>query len=225
MAVRANGAAKFTYMDELLRDLGGIPPSRVRLDPPPGTATLRDLIRLWKAEGRMCELVDGTLVAKPMAFDESSVAVNLIIPLGTFVQANDLGVVTAEQGMMKLMPRLARAPDVSFVSWAQIPDRGARRAPVPDLYPDLAVEVMSKGNTRREMARKRKEYFLAGTRLVWQVNPRKRVVDVYTAPDEHTTLAEADTLDGGAVLPGFTLPVRALFVNLPPTRPAGKKRR
>lgn len=225
MAVRANGAARFTYMDELLRDLGGIPPSRVRLDPPPGTATLRDLIRLWKAEGRMCELVDGTLVAKPMAFDESGVAVQVISALNPFVVQADLGIVTGEQGMMKLMPRLARAPDVSFVRWAQIPDRGARRAPVPDLYPDLAVEVLSKGNTRRELARKRKEYFLAGTRLVWQVNPRKRTVEVYTAPDEHATLTEADALDGGAVLPGFTLPVRALFVNLPPARPARKRRR
>jgi Uma2 family endonuclease len=74
------------------------------------------------------------------------------------------------------------------------------------------------------MARKRKEYFLAGTRLVWQVNPRKRTVDVYTAPDEFTTLAESETLDGADVLPGFSLPVRALFVNLPPATRKRKSR-
>jgi Uma2 family endonuclease len=126
---------------------------------------------------------------------------------------------------MKLMPGLARGPDVSFVRWDELPGRHLPSAAVPALYPDLAAEVMRKDHTRAEMARKRKEYFLAGTRLVWQVNPRNRTVDVYTAPDRFTTLAEADTLDGGDVLPGLTLPVRALFVNLPPAAPKKGKRR
>jgi Uma2 family endonuclease len=225
MSVGVNGATKFNYMDELLRDLGGIPPSRVRLQPAPGTATIRDLIRFQKKDGRVYELVDGTLVAKPVAFDESILAVRLGGILERFATENDLGLVSGEQGLMRLMPGLARAPDVGFVSWAQIPDRGTRRAPVPDLYPDLAVEFLSPSNTRREMARKRKEYFLAGTRLVWQVNPRTRVVDVYTAPDESTTIPESGTLDGGDVLPGFTLPVRSIFVNQPPAKPGRKKRR
>jgi Uma2 family endonuclease len=225
MSVGVNGSGRFTYMDELLRDLGGIPPSRVRMQPTPGTATLRDLIRLQKKDGRIYELVDGTLVAKPVAFDESTLAVRLGGILERFATDADLGLVAGEQGLMRLMPGLARAPDVSFISWSQIPDRGTRRAPVPDLYPDLAVEFLSPSNTRREMARKRKEYFLAGTRLVWQVNPRTRTVDVYTAPDEFTTLTEADTLDGGDVLPGFTVPVRNIFVNQPPAAPRRKKRR
>ena len=226
MAVGVNGSPRFTHVDELLRNLGGIPPSRVRLKPAPGTATLRDLIRYQKKDGRIYELVDRTLVAKPVAFDESTLAVRLGGLLERFATDNDLGLVAGEQGLMRLMPGLARAPDVSFISWAQIPDRGTRRAPVPGLYPDLAVEVLSRGNTRAEMARKRKEYFLAGTRLVWQVNPRTRTVDVYTAPDRFTTLAESDALDGGDVLPGFTLPVRSLFVNLPPApRKKGKPRR
>jgi Uma2 family endonuclease len=226
MATGTNGTARFTYVDELLRNLGGIPPGRVRLTPAPGTATLRDLIRLQKKDGRIYELVDGTLVAKPVAFSESNIAAKLIGRLEAFLSANDLGVVTGEQGLMKLMPGLARGPDVSFVSWDQLPGHHVPRDPVPGLYPDLAVEVLSKGNTRGEMARKRKEYFLAGTRLVWQVSPRKRAVDVYTAPDRFTTLSEADTLDGGDVLPGFTLPVKALFVNLPPAAPKkGKWRR
>src|SRR5262249_15650004 len=69
MAVGVTGASRFTYMDELLRDLSGIPPGRVRLKPTPGTATIRDLIRYQKKDGRVYELVDGTLVAKPVAFD------------------------------------------------------------------------------------------------------------------------------------------------------------
>ncbi|HJZ90009.1 MAG TPA: hypothetical protein VKE40_04005, partial [Gemmataceae bacterium] len=64
-------------------------------------------------------------------------------------------------------------------------------------------------------------------RLIWQVNPRKWTVDVYTAPDQFTTFAESDTLDGEDVLPGFTLPVRAIFVNVPPAaaKRKGKRRR
>jgi Uma2 family endonuclease len=225
MSVGVNGAIRFNYLDELLRDLGGIPPSRVRMRPAPGTATVRDLVRLWKSEGRMCELVDGTLVAKPMAWDESNIAGLVQTAINIYLAEHPIGMTGGEQGLMKLMPGLVRGPDVSFVGWYQIPDRTARRGPVPTVYPDLAVEVLSKGNTRGEMARKRKEYFLAGTHLVWQVNPRKRTVDVYTAPDEMTTLTEADTLDGGDVVPGFTLRVRSIFVNQPPAAAKKKKRR
>jgi Uma2 family endonuclease len=224
MSVGGNGTARFLYLNELLRDLGGIPSSRVRMFPTPGTATLRDLIRFQKKDGRILELVDGTLVAKPVAFTESAIAVNLISPLNNYAMENDLGVVTGEQGLTRLLPGLARAPDVSFVNWEQLPNRQLPRDAVPGLYPDLAVEVLSKGNTRGEMARKRREYFLAGTRLVWQVNPLKRTVDVFTAPDAFITLTESDTLDGGDVLPGFTMPVRKLFVNVPPVEPKRKKR-
>jgi Uma2 family endonuclease len=222
---RCGYSPRFTFAGDVLGALGGISPGRVRMRPTPGTARLRDLVRIQKKEGLVLELVDGTLVAKTIGFTKSCVADRLAASIGTVVEANDLGVITGASGVMKLMPGLARGPDVSFVSWDQLPGHHVPRDPVPGLYPDLAVEVLSKGNTRGEMARKRKEYFLAGTRLVWQVNPGKRTVDVYTAPDELTTLTEADTLDGGDVLPGFTLAVKALFVNLPPATPKKGKRR
>jgi Uma2 family endonuclease len=85
---------------------------------------------------------------------------------------------------------------------------------VPQLAPDLAVEVLSPSNTRAEMARKRGEYFRAGVRLVWEIDPRKRGVRVYTAADQFTDLSAGDALDGGTVLPGFTLPLADLFAEL-----------
>src|SRR4051794_34690846 len=112
MAMGVNASAPFTYVDELLRNLGGIPPGRVRLTPPPGTATLRDLIRLQKKDGRIYELVDGTLVAKPVAFNESNIALLMGTALQNFLTQTNLGVGTGEQGLMKLMPGLARGPDV-----------------------------------------------------------------------------------------------------------------
>ena len=87
------------------------------------------------------------------------------------------------------------------------------RAPITEIAPDLTVEVLSKGNTRAEMARKRREYFASGTRLVWEVNPRRRTVTVYTSPTASTRLTETDTLTGGDVLSGFKLPLAELFAD------------
>jgi Uma2 family endonuclease len=86
--------------------------------------------------------------------------------------------------------------------------------PIPDVAPDLAVEVLSAGNTAREMARKRQDYFAAGVQVVWEVNPGTRTVEVFTTPDHSTVLHEAQTLEGGMVLPGFTLPLQELFGEL-----------
>src|SRR5206468_1626606 len=83
--------------------------------------------------------------------------------------------------------------------------------PILDRAPDLAVEVLSKGNTRAEMDRKLREYFAAGVRLVWLIDPKTRTARVHTSPEEMTRLGEGDTLDGGDVLPGFALPLRDLL--------------
>jgi Uma2 family endonuclease len=80
-----------------------------------------------------------------------------------------------------------------------------------DWAPDLAVEVVSKGNTRQEMARKLTDYFSAGVRLVWYVYPAACEVQVYEAPDKCVMLTAQDTLDGGTVLPGFRLSLSTLF--------------
>ena len=76
---------------------------------------------------------------------------------------------------------------------------------------DLCVEVLSPDNTKAEMERKRKEYFSSGCRLVWELNPRNRTADVFTNPDSFTRVESGGVLDGGDVLPGFTLPLAELF--------------
>ena len=95
-------------------------------------------------------------------------------------------------------------------------------APIPDLVPDLVVEVISRSNTRKEMDEKLGEYFEKGVRLVWLVRPRTRVVDVYTAVDRFTKLTASTTLDGGDVLPGFSVLVADLFRK--PSAPGRTKR-
>ena len=76
------------------------------------------------------------------------------------------------------------------------------------------MEILSAGNTPKEMARKRREYFAAGVRVVWIVDPEARTVEVYTAIDQSTVFDATQTLDGGEVLSGFTLPLRELFAEL-----------
>jgi Uma2 family endonuclease len=83
------------------------------------------------------------------------------------------------------------------------------------VIPNLVVEVLSESNTRAEIAGKLKEYFFAGVQLVWVIDPRARTAATYTAPDEKTDISAAGTLDGGKVLPGFVLPLAALFADLP----------
>ncbi len=192
-------------MADLLDQLGDIPPQRVRLRPAPGTATEQDVIDIHDRENRLFELVDGVLVEKVMGFFESRVAAVLIQLLGNFTDLHNLGIVLAPDGMMRIAPHLVRMPDVSFVSWNRLPGHQVPRAPIPDLAPDLAIEVLSEGNTQKEMARKVREYFDAGVRLVWLVDPETRTAGVFTSPESRLATNEEQMLAGGDVLPGFAL--------------------
>ena len=105
-----------------------------------------------------------------------------------------------------------RVPDVAFNPWDRIPDRRVPEQPIPTLAPDLAVEVLSVSNTSGEMLFKRQDYFAAGVRLVWEIDPRERTASIYSSPElPAAILTEADVLDGSPVLPGFTLALRDLF--------------
>ena len=203
---------------DLLDRLGGIPPNRVRMRPAPGTATEADVLAANDHEDRLCELVDGVLVEKGMGFRESLLALAIGAILRGFIIPRNLGLVVGPDGMLKLMPGLVRIPDVSFLSWDRIPGGKVPSEAIPPISPDLAVEVLSESNTKREMARKRREYFASGTRLVWEVDPESRTVAIYDAPERFQTLSQTDTLDGGDLLPGFTLRLVDLFGELDQSR-------
>ena len=198
---------------DLLARLGDIPPERVRAVPAPGMATERDVVRLRERdrEGRLFELVEGTLVEKAMGAQESYLAWWLGLSLGIYLRATDLGFCLGADGMTRLNPGLVRIPDLSFISWDRVPARKVPAEPILGLAPDLAIEVISAGNTKREMDRKLREYFEAGVRLVWYVYPKTRTILVHTGPGQSATLREGQALDGGDVLPGFALPVAELF--------------
>jgi Uma2 family endonuclease len=201
-------------LDELVERLGGIPLSRILVDPAPGTATEKDLLDAERRYNRLYELVDGVLVEKTMGYRESILAGALIEILRRYVKPRKLGLVSSPDGTIRLFPGLVRIPDVSFASWSHFPGRKVPGEPIPSLAPDLVIEVLSGSNTPAEMERKRGECFAAGTRLIWEVDPERRVVTVYTADGTVAALDASQTLDGGAVLPGFALKLAELFAEL-----------
>jgi Uma2 family endonuclease len=204
-------ATGFITAAEMQEQLGGIPLERIRLVPPAGMATEADLLHVLDSENRICELIDGILVEKPMGYFESRLAVVLIMILGRFVEEHDLGIVLGEAGTLRILRDQIRVPDVAFLSWKHFPDRKPPAEPVPAIAPDLAVEVLSAGNTKSEMDRKLDDYFAAGVELVWFIDPATKSATVYESRGHSHNISIGDSLSGGNVLPGFELSLQQLF--------------
>ena len=156
-------------------------------------------------ENRLCELVEGTLVEKAVGFEESRVALQLGQLINVLSRRGRPGDLRRRRRHDADRSGSGTDPDVSFISWERLPGRESPREPVPDLAPDLAVEVLSEGNTPAEMRRKVGEYFDAGVQLVWLIDPRKRTAQVYTSPTHSIEVRADQSLDGGDVLPGFSV--------------------
>jgi Uma2 family endonuclease len=158
------------------------------------------------------ELVGGEVVEmSPPGFRHGALALKLGQIIKVFVDARGLGEVVVEGGfIIRRGPDTVRAPDVAFVSAARLPsgDMPDGFAPFP---PDLACEIVSPGDSLMELEAKAEEYLAAGASLVWIVNPRSRRVHVHESSGVRV-LSGDDVLEGGAALPGFSVPVRKVFV-------------
>lgn len=170
------------------------------------------------------EIIDGQRrELPPMGIYSVTIASRLVRKMGGFTDAHGLGEVVTEALFRLPLEGDAhrnRRPDVAFVSYQRWPaDR-----PLPgeanawDVVPDLAVEVISPNDLAEEQLGKVHDYFGAGVRLVWVVYPRQRQVYVHESTTSVRILTESESLDGGAVLSGWTLPLKTLFG--PPPAPA-----
>jgi Uma2 family endonuclease len=158
-------------------------------------------------DGTLHDLVRGVVieVSRPKPL-HSILQARLARFIDAFVDERKLGIVTTEGGyVLARNPDTVRGPDVAFLSKKRLPD--------PDLNeyipigPDLAVEIVSPGDTATEVLDKVALYFGAGTHIVWVIYPDKRQVYVYTSPKAVQILTQEDVLDGGEILPGFKLAV------------------
>src|SRR5437762_6453135 len=118
-----------------------------------------------------------------MGFRDSRLAAPLCRILDLFISDRNLGLVSTANGTVRLWAGRVRIPDVAYFSWDRLPDRRPPAEAIPNLAPDLAAEILSDGNTPREMRQKRQDYFKAGVRLVWEINPRTRTVTVFKSAE------------------------------------------
>ena len=165
-------------------------------------------------DGFRYELVKGELRRmSPAGGEHGAVVWNLSSLLGPHIKADKLGQGFGAETGFKIAadPDTVRAPDVAFVRRERIPEAGIPKN-FWEIAPDLAVEVVSPGDTYDEVDEKVNDWLDAGTRAVWVVNPRKRLVSVYRSVKDVTILTEEDVLDGGDVLPGFSCKVSEIFV-------------
>jgi Uma2 family endonuclease len=204
-------AVPFQTVADLLHALGDVPAWRVRLIPTPGTATEQDLMAANARKEALYELVDDTLVEKGVGQYESRLALLLGYFFEAFLEEHDLGICYGADCDIRLPAGMVRSPDLSFVSWDKLPDRLLPAEAIAGLIPDLAVEVLSASNTRREMARKRREYFAAGVHLVWEIDPETETAQIFTDADHPIDVPQDGSLDASAVLPGLVVSLRRLF--------------
>lgn len=174
--------------------------------------TAEELLRM-PDDGFRYELVRGELrKMTPAGNVHGRVAMNVGISLGSHVKTHDLGAVYAAETGFKLAgnPDTVRAPDVAFVNWERLEEVGETEGYWPGA-PDLAVEVISPGDSYVEVDEKVFDWLEAGTKMVVVVNPRKCSATVYQSLTDIVVLTETDVLDGGDVVPGFRLAVREIF--------------
>ncbi|MEQ1828847.1 MAG: Uma2 family endonuclease [Pirellula sp.] len=200
-------------LEHQLQELGDIPANRVLQHPSPGTATLDDLMRVNESSKHLCELVDGTLVEKAVGYKQSVVAMTIGRILGSFVSMNKLGLISGADGFFRLQST-TRGPDVAFVHRDRFQHGKLPTDLYPSVAPNLVVEVLSDGNTRGEMNRKRLEYFHAGVQLVWIVDLANRTIAIYRSSSSYRLVGEEDLINGEDVLPGFECKVQEFFEDL-----------
>jgi len=156
------------------------------------------------------ELVKGAIIKMtPAGFEHGKIAQRIGARLLDFVEKNTLGeVCAAETGfILSHKPDTIRAPDAAFVA-------ASRAKSVEGFFdgaPDLAVEVVSPGDSHEEVQQKVLDYLNAGTKMIWIVQPRTRTITVHRSLKDVYTLTENDALDGGDVLPGFSVSVQDVF--------------
>jgi Uma2 family endonuclease len=160
------------------------------------------------------ELVDGRmLVREPPKSLHGHVTVRVLRALLRYLDASyatekDAGLLLSNDTGMLLRrhPDTVRAADIAYFT--------VSRAPVDlecwaETAPDLVVEVRSPTDRPGYLRRKVADWLTFGCQQVWVVDPAQRTVTVHE-PHGVTSLSASDHLTGGALFPGFTVPVSSL---------------
>lgn len=158
--------------------------------------------------GRIFELIDGEIVEKIPSFTPSRIAAGLLFLIQSYLARQPLGFVTGADGGYRMPGGQIFIPDVGFILKVRLPEIPEREVLIP---PDLAIEVKSPTDKRRDMRRKAEAYLDAGTQLVWLVFPEDQVVEVYRQEVDVITIGREGVLRGDDLLPGFEISVETIF--------------
>ena len=168
----------------------------------------------YHTDDRKYELLAGYVLSEPHpGTKHGRVTARLVRLIENYVEPRRLGfTLTGEAGyVLALDPPTVLIPDVSYLTLARGKDHIEATTPFPGA-PDLAIEVLSPSNRPAEIRRKVMAYVAAGCPLVWIMDPKRRTVTVHAGPDASAVLWENDVLDGGRVIPGFSVKVGELFL-------------
>ncbi len=164
-------------------------------------------------DGFRYELVRGELIRKMATGVEQALIVdNCYWSLSGYARRHNLGrALPSDLGYrLENAPDVVRIPDLAFVRRERIDAVGVIREYFPGA-PDMAIEVISPNDRYAEVESKLQDYFRAGTLMVILLESRTRTAKVYRSLTDVTVLTEADTLDGGDVVPGWRMPIADIF--------------
>ena len=173
-----------------------------------------EIANLPEYDDRSIELVEGVIVEMPKPGGKhGQIAMRLSVRIGSYVEANNLGIATTGDTGFILERSDAgrdtvRGLDIAFMKKGRVPDELPDS--LLDLAPDLAVEIISPNNKASDIEKKIQQLLSAGTSAIWIVYPDLRTVTIHTV-DGATTLMESDTLSGGDTLPGFEVRISDIF--------------
>jgi len=158
---------------------------------------------------KLFELVAGEIIEVPSNAYASKIAMRFVIFIGMYLLQNDIGHVTGEAGGYMVAGE-PYAPDVAFT--LKVRQEELAKEGYNPIAPDLVVEVDFPSSSQSQQALRRKiiNYLAAGT-VVWAAYPEQKIIEVIAPGQPVKVLGINDTLDGGSVLPGFTLPVKEIF--------------
>jgi Uma2 family endonuclease len=167
-------------------------------------------------DGHHYEIINGELIDMGNSGAlHGYVCSTLMILLGGYVRQHNLGAMLDSSTAFKMKNGNKRSPDIAFFAKERLQGMAVLPSGYLEGAPDLAVEVLSPGNTVEEIEDKLTEYFENGSRLVWVIHPTQHYVLVYRSAQEPDRLLKGkDSLDGEEVIPGFTLAIADLFQKL-----------
>lgn len=198
-------------LGDLAQRIGDFPIERICFNPLPGTATQDDLFRLNEFEGHHYELIHGTLVEKAMGSLEGFLASWLATQFNNYLVQNEIGAAFGDNVPLVFSQRLVYIPDAGFIATARLPGgQFPDDKPFAEVIPNLAVEIISVSNTKKEMEHKLASYFECGVEEVWYIYPQQLHVLQFLPGREPKILGIDDSLSTGQ-LPGFSLSIRTLF--------------